>query len=598
MKTHVGPYRIEQMLGRGGMGVVYHGTHERLGRQVAIKELAPELTQQPEFKDRFFSEARTQARLHHPNIVTVFDLLEEQGEFFIVMEYVAGRTCDELLKESAGRGLGMGEAVGIFSQVLSALDYAHSEGVIHRDVKPSNVLLTADGRVKLMDFGIALLVGDKRLTSSQASIGTPIYMSPEQILRPREMDHRTDIYSAAIVFYEMLAGAPPFDAESMYEINKLQIESPPPDLSARNPRVPAAVTAVVERALAKRPDDRFASAGEMLRALREALPAAAGASVTASAQTSPRPAPAGSPQTGTSAPPLPQTVALPPAAPPVPLPTAGSGKGWPLWQVLVPAGAGLALLAAVALGLFLHNSPPPPPTGGGTENAAGPATPSPVPVSPAQPIAPAPAAPLEPSRQPPAVDLSPGLPPMGGVKPARGPAANRDRPQPPPVDNRKIDQEMRLREVALVRETLHKGIDNVRDDVEAKRFSAARERLSQLQETAVPYRADLIDEEASLRALEHDITTKEISAKTADLTRQQEDAAWKRRLQEIHGLLQDKRYPEAKTLANKLAGEDGVPEATASEARDLAAQADQEMKNIFNKATVKGKDEILKKPPQ
>ena len=105
------------------------------------------------------------------------------------------------------------------------------------------MLLTSDGRVKLMDFGIALLIGDKRLTSSQASIGTPVYMSPEQILRPREMDHRTDIYSAAIVFYEMLAGAPPFDAESMYEINKLQIEAPPPDLASRNPAVPPAVAA-------------------------------------------------------------------------------------------------------------------------------------------------------------------------------------------------------------------------------------------------------------------------------------------------------------------------------------------------------------------
>ena len=337
MKTHVGPYRIEEMLGRGGMGVVYRGTHEHLGRQVAIKELAPELTQQPEFKERFFAEARTQARLHHPNIVTVFDLLEEQGEFFIVMEYVAGRTCDELLKENAGRGLGLGEAAGIFSQVLAALDYAHSEGVIHRDVKPSNVLLTADGRVKLMDFGIALLVGDKRLTSSQASIGTPIYMSPEQILRPREMDHRTDIYSAAIVFYEMLAGAPPFDAESMYEINKLQIEAPPPDLSSLNPAVPAAVTAVVSRALAKSPDERFMSAGEMLRALREALPAAAGAATLPSPAIS-QPAP-GVPLTGIPTSPLPRTLAPPAAAVPAQLPATGSRKGLPLWKVLVPAGA-------------------------------------------------------------------------------------------------------------------------------------------------------------------------------------------------------------------------------------------------------------------
>jgi serine/threonine protein kinase len=588
------------------MGVVYRGVHEHLGRQVAIKELAPELTQQPEFKERFFAEARTQARLHHPNIVTVFDLLEEQGEFFIVMEYVAGRPCDELLKESTGRGLGLGEATGIFSQVLSALDYAHSEGVIHRDVKPSNVLLTSDGRVKLMDFGIALLVGDKRLTSSQASIGTPIYMSPEQILRPREMDHRTDIYSAAIVFYEMLAGAAPFDAESMYEINKLQIEAPPPGLSARNPAVPVAVTAVVERALAKNPDDRFASAGEMLRALREAVPAAAG--VTVSDATLPLPASAGFPQAGTPTPPMPRTVAPPATAPPTPIPVAGTGKGWPLWKVLVPVGAGLALLVAVALGLYLlKSSPSQPPTSGLIAEAAsppvaGPATPLPAPASSAQPSGSVPAAAAETSARPTA-DLAPGVEALvGSGKPSRDLARKGDRPQreapPLPVDNHKVDQETRRREVAFVRETLQKGIDSVRDDVEAKRFSAARERLSQLQETAVPYRADLIDEVASLRALEQRVTSVEISAKTTDLANKQEEAAWKRRLQEIRGFLQDKRYPEAKTLANKLAGDEGVPEAVASEARDLAAQADQEMRNLFKGTKMRTKDEVLKKPPR
>jgi serine/threonine-protein kinase len=612
VKTHVGPYRIEEMLGRGGMGVVYRGTHEHLGRQVAIKELAPELTQQPEFKERFFAEARTQARLHHPNIVTVFDLLEEQGEFFIVMEYVAGRTCDELLKENAGRGLGLGEAAGIFSQVLAALDYAHSEGVIHRDVKPSNVLLTADGRVKLMDFGIALLVGDKRLTSSQASIGTPIYMSPEQILRPREMDHRTDIYSAAIVFYEMLAGAPPFDAESMYEINKLQIEAPPPDLSLRNPAVPAAVTAVVARALAKSPDERFMSAGEMLRALREALPAAAGAATVPSPAVS-RPA-TGASLTGTPTSPLPRTLAPPAAAVPAQLPAAGSRKGWPLWKVLVPAGAAMAILVAVALGFFLKGSPSPVPTDSGTEAtlspteppavagtpAAAPTIPMPAQI-PAQSNAPVPAAVEEPNGGLRPVDLEPVVRvAASGIRPSNGTRPENDLPQRPssPPDNRKVDQETRQREVARVHETLRNGIAGVREDLEAQRFSAARERLNQLQETAVPYRADLMDDVASLRALEQEITSQQISSKTAALTRQQEEAGWQRRLQEIRGLLQDKRYPEAQTLANRLAGDAGVPEAVANEARDLNAQAEQEMKNIFHKATVKTKDEVVKKPPR
>ncbi|HSS77562.1 MAG TPA: protein kinase, partial [Thermoanaerobaculia bacterium] len=463
-------------------------------------------------------------------------------------------------------------------------------------VKPSNVLLTADGRVKLMDFGIALLIGDKRLTSSQASIGTPIYMSPEQILRPREMDHRTDIYSAAIVFYEMLAGAPPFDAESMYEINKLQIEAPPPDLSARNPAVPPAVTAVVGRALAKNPDDRFASAGEMLRALREAVPVTAPGGATASDPTLPLPAPAGFPRTD-PLPPLPRTVAPPPAVPPMPAPAVGSGKRWPLWKVLVPAGVVLALLTAVALGLFLQSSPSPPSAGGVTVAAASP--PAAAPSTP-EPASPAPAQLSERAPAVPAVD-----PPMGMVgvgKPARDPAPKGGRAQraapPPPVDNREVNKETHRREVALIRETLRKGLDSVRDDVEAKRFSAARELLSQLQETAVPYRADLIDEVANLHALEQKVTSAEISAKTADITNQQDEAAWKRRLQEIRGLIQDKHYPEAQTLANKLASDGGVPEAIAAEARDLGARAEQEMKSIFKGTKVKTKDEVVKKPPR
>lgn len=272
MRTHIGQYRIEAPLGRGGMGVVYRGIHEHLGRPVAIKALAPELTQQPEFKERFFSEAKTQARLQHPNVVGVYDLLEDGGEYFIVMELVEGEGLDDRLKSLAGQPMVLHDAVGIFSQVLAALDYAHSEGVIHRDIKPSNVMITAAGRVKLTDFGIALLVGDKRLTASQSSIGTPTYMSPEQIVRPRSVDHRTDLYSAAVVFYEMLAGRPPFDDETEYGIKKLHVEAPPPDIAALHPGLPAGVVQALATTLSKNPDDRFASAGLFLRALEEAVP--------------------------------------------------------------------------------------------------------------------------------------------------------------------------------------------------------------------------------------------------------------------------------------------------------------------------------------
>jgi eukaryotic-like serine/threonine-protein kinase len=336
MRSMIGQYRVESVLGRGGMGVVYRGFHESLGRPVAIKALAPELTKQPEFRERFSSEAKTQARLQHPNIVGVYDLIEEEGDFFIVMELVTGVPLDDRLQEHTGRGMDVAEAVGIAIQMLDALDYAHSEGVIHRDIKPSNVLITPGGRVKLMDFGIALLIGDKRLTASQSAIGTPVYMSPEQILRPREVDHRTDIYSAGVVLHEMLAGQPPFDDDTEYGIKKLHVEAPPPDLESIRLGLPPGIVRAIAVALAKAPDERYASAGLFLRELREAAPASA----PPVAAVPPRPIPR--PTTLDS-------VARSPS--PSPSPSAGSGRSWPTRAraVLRPGGARWAALAVAAM---------------------------------------------------------------------------------------------------------------------------------------------------------------------------------------------------------------------------------------------------------
>jgi predicted Ser/Thr protein kinase len=329
MKDVIGQYRVETVLGRGGMGVVYRGVHASLGRPVAIKALAEDLTRQPEFRDRFFSEAKTQARLQHPNVVAVYDLLEDEGEFFIVMELVTGVALDDRLQEATGRGMDVAEAVGIAGQMLSALDYAHSEGVIHRDVKPSNVLVAPGGRVKLMDFGIALLIGDKRLTASQSTIGTPSYMSPEQILRPREVDHRTDIYSAGVVLYEMLAGRPPFDDDTEYGIKKLHVEAPPPDLETLRPGLPAGLVQAIGVALAKDAGQRFASAGLFLRAISDAVPIPAPAGAT------PLPAPA----------PRPTTLDTAFPAPAAPAPAAGPAAG-----AAKPAGLPAALTAALGTG--------------------------------------------------------------------------------------------------------------------------------------------------------------------------------------------------------------------------------------------------------
>lgn len=267
MRDFVGPYRVVDHVGRGGMGVVYRGVHEQLHRDVAIKVLAPELTLEKHFKERFFLEARTQARLHHTNIVTVYDLLETDGEYSIVMEWIEGKPLEAVMRGHERTGVDLDTAFNWFSQILTALDWAQSEGVIHRDVKPSNVIVSRRNQVKLTDFGIAILVGDRRLTRSAHLIGTPLYMSPEQVLRPLEIDHRADIYSAGVLFFELITGRPPFDADSEYEIKKQHIEVAPELLATLVTDVPAAWSGAVARALEKDPEDRFSSAGEFLRAL-------------------------------------------------------------------------------------------------------------------------------------------------------------------------------------------------------------------------------------------------------------------------------------------------------------------------------------------
>ena len=422
MRTHVGQYEIAAPLGRGGMGVVYRGVHAHLGRQVAIKELAPELTQQPEFKERFFAEAKTQARLHHPNIVSVYDLIEDGGEFFIVMEFVAGEALDDRFKAAPGAEIALHEAIGISCQVLAALDYAHSEGVIHRDIKPSNIMITNDGRVKLTDFGIALLIGDKRLTASQSAIGTPTYMSPEQILRPREVDHRTDIYSTAVVIFELLAGRPPFDDETEYGIKKLHVETPPPDLSTLKPSLPPALVQAVHTALSKNPDDRFASAGLFLKAIQEATPgvvptASTAAPVPASRLTTIEPVRAG---TGSAPPPVPAT-----SRTPSPFAKLLQGRNLP---ITLAAAAILVLAVGFGVVWFALNR-----TGGKVESIAG--------VDPAAMAPPPAAADSAPSNEGPAPTPTPGShPDPESPEPSISPlaaslptAASALRTPPPPV---------------------------------------------------------------------------------------------------------------------------------------------------------------------
>ena len=259
----LGQYRIIEQIGRGGMATVYKAYQPGLDRYVAIKVLPPYYAHEEGFVERFKQEARSVARLRHPNILTVYDFGEAEGLTYIVMEFVEGGT----LKERLSRPLALDDAVALIIQVARALDHAHSEGIIHRDVKPSNVLLPRENWALLTDFGIAKVVESTlALTKTGVGIGTPEYMSPEQG-QGMKLDGRSDIYSLGVVLYEMATGRMPFTADTPFAIVLKHMTEPLPLPRQINPNISESIERVVLRAMAKEPVDRFQTAGEMVQAL-------------------------------------------------------------------------------------------------------------------------------------------------------------------------------------------------------------------------------------------------------------------------------------------------------------------------------------------
>ncbi|MEJ2735606.1 MAG: protein kinase, partial [Anaerolineae bacterium] len=261
-----GPYRIVEKIAEGGMAVVYKGYQETLNRYVAIKVLRKELSADRKFIARFRREALAVAKLSHPNILHIHDANLAHGRYYIAMEYVDGGTLKDLLAQGP---LPMGKAVDIAIQLADALDYAHREGLIHRDVKPANVLLTRSGRPKLADFGIVQALHERSaLTLPGSSPGTPMYMSPEQA-EGQATDSRTDIYSLGIVLYEMLTGRPPFSAPFAMATLYQQVNEPPTPIRQLQPQVPRWLETTINTALAKDPRDRYQQAGEFAAVLRQ-----------------------------------------------------------------------------------------------------------------------------------------------------------------------------------------------------------------------------------------------------------------------------------------------------------------------------------------
>ena len=258
----VGKYRLVGELGRGSMGIVYEAIHPTLERPVAIKMLSHELVYRPQFVERFRNEAKIIARLRQPGIVEVFDTEEAYATFFIVMEKLPGNSLEEEI-EACGR-LEEEAVRGILRQLAAALDLAHRHGIVHRDVKPSNIVMGRSGQVKLMDFGLAL---DPEVETSVSGgetlrVGTPVYMSPEQI-EGEELSGQSDIYSLGIIAYEMLVGEPPY-AGNIPQIMQQHLHGPVPDPGLRRPDLSDDLRQFVTRACAKRPADRFADCAEVL----------------------------------------------------------------------------------------------------------------------------------------------------------------------------------------------------------------------------------------------------------------------------------------------------------------------------------------------
>jgi serine/threonine-protein kinase len=267
-QPQLGRYTIDGEIGRGAMGVVFRATDTVLQRTVAVKtvNMALEKDHADKYEARFFQEARAAGGLNHPNIVTVYDAGKAGDVVYMAMEYIQGVELRTLLTE--GQPMALGRALAIAAQVAEGLGYAHQAGVVHRDIKPANIMVTADGPVKITDFGIARMRASADLTQTGMMLGSPKYMSPEQVIGKRA-DHRSDIFSLGVIIYEMLCGAPPFNGENVTALMYQTVNFVPPPPSTINASVPEMLDFIVAKMLAKPVEERYQDAHEVARDLRE-----------------------------------------------------------------------------------------------------------------------------------------------------------------------------------------------------------------------------------------------------------------------------------------------------------------------------------------
>ncbi len=388
--NQIANFRILDKLGEGGMGVVFRALDLQLDRPVAIKMLNADLARDPQVVERFRTEAKAQANLNHVNLATLYAFLVDQGNAFMVMEFVEGETFEQIINR---RGpIAPGDAVPWFKQALLGMGAAHRMGIVHRDIKPSNLMLNRQGIVKVMDFGIAKVVGTRGMTRTGMQLGTLAYMSPEQI-QNRPIDVRTDIYALGITLYQMLSGHVPFESDSDFEIMNGHLTAAPPPLARMYPYAPVQYQNVVMKALEKNPDNRYQTVEEFGAALEhpESAPApfsavpvsagvrptiiemprpplVAGSSALAAAAAVTAPAAQASPVTMPRAQPAP---ALP--VPPAPAAAASPATGKFSWNSRYTAAAFIAGAAVILLAILMFTRKPPvaqPPAVGAAPAAA------------------------------------------------------------------------------------------------------------------------------------------------------------------------------------------------------------------------------------
>jgi serine/threonine-protein kinase len=310
-QTLGGRYRIDDILGQGGMSAVYKAFDPNLKRVVAVKMIHAHLADDPKFLVRFEEEAAAVAQLRHPNIVQVFDFNHDKDNYYMVQEFVAGETLQDRLRRlnRSNRHMPLDEAIGYIINICDAANYAHKRGLVHRDIKPANIMIDIHGQAILMDFGIVKITGGERHTATGAVVGTALYLAPEAI-RGETPDPRSDQYALGVTLFEAVSGRPPFEADSAMTLMMMHLNDTLPDLRQLRPGVPAALIPVIERALAKSPEQRFVSMSAFAEALRGVLATLDTAPVVTVAED------AASPDEKNSIP-LPLQNTPPPVAPPI-----------------------------------------------------------------------------------------------------------------------------------------------------------------------------------------------------------------------------------------------------------------------------------------